>query len=114
MRYENLKFQDIDIDFVNSIDKVDWQIEATNELIEITNQIREKKGYKDLVKIDCDNEVYYNFYLVCSFSIHSMEILAICNHGESDDFATYSLPMTYEEKENILFQLVKELIRVGL
>ena len=114
MRYENLKFQDIDIDFVNSIDKVDLQIEATNELIEITTNIRKEQRYNDLVGIDCDNEVYYNFYLVCCPEKKQVEILAICNNGELDDFETYLLPITNKEKENILFQLIKELIRVGL
>ena len=111
MRYENLKFIDIDIDFINGINKVDWQIEATDELIEITNNIRKKKGCNELVEVGCDNDVYYNFYVVCSFGIHSMEILAICNHGELDDYTMYELPMTYEEKENIMFQLVGELIK---
>ena len=114
MRYDNLKFQDIDIDFVNSIDKVDLQIEATDELIEITNNIRKKKGYNDLVAVGCDNDVYYNFYLVCCPEKKQVEILAICNNGELDDFEDYLLPITNEEKANILFQLIKELIRVGL
>ena len=111
MRYTNLKFQDIDRDFIDSIYTVDLQIEATDELIEITNNIRKKKGYGDLVEVGRDNEVYYNFYLVCHPETKKVEILAICNHGELDDYATYELPMTYEEKENIIFQLVKELIK---
>ena len=111
MRYENLKFIDIDIDFIDSMNKVDWQIEATNELIEITNNIRKKKGYNDLVEVGCDNEVYYNFYLACSFGIHSMEILAICNHGKLDDYVVYELPITSAEKEDIFWQLMKELIK---
>ena len=106
MRYENLKFEDIEF----NIDSVDLQIEATDELIEITNNIRKEKGYKDLVEVDCDNEVYYNFYLVCYPEKNQVKILSVCNYGELDDHKIYALPMTSKEKENLTFQLVKEII----
>ena len=106
MRYQNLKFEDIDFD----TDNISLMIKATDELIKITNNIRKEKGYTDLVAWNDDNEVYYNFYLACYPATKKTCIYAICNHGEFDDFGSYDLPMTKEEKEDVLFQLIAELI----
>ena len=107
MRYANLRFEGT---WLNE-DSVDFQIEATNELITIVNDIRKVFGNTDLVEFDADNDVYYNFYLACMPNERKVQILAICHHGELDDYATYVLPMTSEEKEDLMFQAIKELIK---
>lgn len=107
MRYANLRFEDT---WLNE-DSVDFQIEATNELITMVNDIRKVFGNTDLVEVDADNEVYYNFYLACMPNERKVQISAICHHGELDDYVTYELPMTSEEKENLMFQAIKELIK---
>ena len=107
MRYENLRFEDVELNLYS----VDLQIAATEELIDLTNDIRRSRGCTDLVEVDADNEVYYNFYLVCYPEKHGVKILAICNHGELDDYKMYMLPMNDEEKESVTFQLIQELMK---
>lgn len=108
MRYRDLKFEDVEI----NVDSVDLQIKATDELIDLTNKIRKNKGNDDLVELDCCNDVYYDFYLICYPNKKEVEIMAICNHGELDDYVGYGLSITNEEKEDIMFQLIKELINL--
>ena len=55
---------------------------VTDELIDITNEIRKKHGYTDLVGIEYENEVYYNFYLMFDTEKKTIGIQAICNYGE--------------------------------
>ena len=105
MRFENLVLEDYEI---NSC-IIDFDIEDTDELIDITNYIRKKNGNTDLVGNEYDNEVYYNFYLICYPDERRISILAICNNGENDDFCDYLLPITNEERENLLFQVTKKL-----
>lgn len=105
MRYESLEFTDVEI----NIDSIDLQISPTDELIDITDNIRKEKGYTDLFSID--NDIYYNFYVVCYPDKNEIGILATCNYGKFDDYANYELPMTSEEKENVMFQIIKEIIK---
>lgn len=108
MRYENLKFEYCEIDY----GILSLNIVATDELVDIVNNIREENGNTDLVEIEDDNEVYYNFYLMCYPDERKISIFAICNNGEKDDFFDYLLPMTNEERENLLFQVTKELSNI--
>ena len=97
MRYENLKFDFVDRDFLCfTSDEHEGNIvlSATDELIDLTNKIREKHGNTDLVGIEYDNEVYYNFYL-------------IFDTKKKDDEVYYRLPMTEEEERNVIFQLIE-------
>lgn len=109
MRYEKLQIDFIDIDFLQFTDEEhegDIVLCTTDELIDITNQIRLEQGNIDLVGIDYDNEVYYNFYLMFNTSKRKISIQAVSNYGEKDDEVWYELPMTEEEKVNVMFQLI--------
>ena len=67
MRYEKLEAEFVDRDFLqftNGEHEGDIVLCATDELIDITNKIRLEQGNTDLVGLDYDNEVYYNFYLM--------------------------------------------------
>lgn len=105
MRYENLKFEYCEID--DGI--LSLHIVATDELVDIVNNIREKNGNTDLVEIEYDNEVYYNFYLISYLKDRKISIISVCNNGEKDDCTCYEIPIGEDEKEIILFQLIKEL-----
>ena len=110
MRYENLKFDFVDRDFLCfTSDEHEGNIvlSATDELIDLTNKIREKHGNTDLVGIEYDNEVYYNFYLIFDTKKKDVSIQAICNYGEKDDEVYYRLPMTEEEERNVIFQPIE-------
>lgn len=114
MRYEKLQVDFIDRDFLQFTNKEhegDIVLCATDELIDIANQIRAEQGNTDLVGIDYDNEVYYNFYLIFDTSKKNISIHAVCNYGKKDDEVWYELPMTKEEKVNVMFQLIEILAK---
>lgn len=114
MRYEKLIADVIDRDFLQFTDKEhagDIVLFGTDELIDITNEIRKEQGNTDLVGVDYDNEVYYNFYLMFDTCKKKISIQAVCNYGEKDDEIYYELPMTEEEKINVMFQLIEMLAK---
>lgn len=109
MRYENIEADYADNDFLMFKDgdfQGDVSLIETDELMDLTNAIRKECGYMDLVDSNCDNEVYYDFYLVFNLKKKIISIHAVCNYGEKDDKTDYELPMTEEEKENVLWKFV--------
>ena len=112
MRYKNINADFIDTDFLCfTSDEHEGNIVlvANDELIDITNEIRKKHGYTDLVGIEYENEVYYNFYLMFDTEKKTISIQAVCNYGKKDDEVYYELPMTEEEKINVIWKLVNML-----
>lgn len=114
MRYANLTIDFVDrdfIDFTHEEHEGNLLLVATDELIAITNDIRKKLGYTDLVVADYDNEVYYSFLLTFNTTEKTIGIQAECNHGEKDDFVCYELPMNPKEKVHVMFKLIEALAR---
>lgn len=114
MRYKKLEADFIDrdfLDFTNEEHEGNIVLCTTDELINITNQIRLEQGNTDLVGVDYDNEVYYNFYLMFDTRKKTVSIQAVSNYGEKDDEVYYELPMTEEEKTNVMFQLIEMLAK---
>lgn len=110
MRYENLYIDFVDRDFLDfTNDEYEGNIVlcATDELIRLTNNIRKEQGNEDLVGVDYDNNVYYNFYLMFNTKEKEVSIQAVCNYGEKDDEVWYKLPMTTEEERNVMFVLIE-------
>ena len=109
MRYEVLQIDFVDryfLDFTNEENEGNLILCGTNELVEITNNIRKEQGNTDLVGVDYDNDVYYNFYLIFNTTTKEVSIQAVCNYGEKDDEVWYKLPMTVEEERNVMFTLI--------
>ena len=114
MRYQKLRADIIDTDYFvfDSGDcKGDIVLVGTDELIELTNNIRKERGYTDLVEIHSDNDVYYNFYLMFDIKKQEVSIEAVCNYGEKDDEVWYKLPMTLQEKEYVMFFVIDCLVK---
>ena len=114
MRYEKFEADFVDRDFLQFTSgehEGDIVLCATDELIDITNKIRLEQGNTDLVGLDYDNEVYYNFYLMFDTRKKNISIQAVSNYGEKDDEVYYELPMTEEEKVNVMFQLIEILAK---
>ena len=112
MRYKNITTDFIDKDFLcftNNEHEGNIVLAATDELIHLTNEIRKEQGNTDLVGAEYDNEVYYNFYLMFNTKKKTIGIQAVCNYGKKDDEAYYELPMTEEEKINVIWKLVNML-----
>lgn len=112
MRYKNISADFIDTDFLcftSGEHEGNIVLVTTDELVDITNEIRKKYGYTDLVGIEYENEVYYNFYLMFDAEKKTISIQAVCNYGEKDDEVYYELPMTEEERKNVIWKLVNML-----
>lgn len=108
MRYGNLEIGDVD--FTNTMSG-SFIVSATEKLVDVTNDIRMKKGNTDIVSVDNDNEVYYTFYLQFDIDKREIKLQAECNHGEKDDYVWYDLPLSTEEKEVILFKIIEYLVK---
>lgn len=109
MRYENISTDFTDRDFLcftSNEYKGNIVLESTDELVNITNQIRKEQDNTDLVGNKYDNEVYYNFYLMFDTKKKTINIQAVCNYGERDNEVYYELPMTEKEKQNVMWRLV--------
>lgn len=87
---------------------VSFDVETTDGLVDAVEKQRKEKGYTDSVYDD--NEVYYNLYLQIDFYKKSLNLFAVCNHGEHDDYAEYKLPLTDEEERMILFDAIETLM----
>ncbi len=112
MRYKDISADFIDRDFLcftSNEHEGNIVLSPTDELVDLTNNIRKEQGNTDLVGIEYDNEVYYNFYLMFDTEKKSISIQAVCNYGEKDDEVYYELPMTEEEKENVKWKLINML-----
>lgn len=95
MRYENLKLKNI----TDLFEEVACDIETTDELVNIAKSIREEKGLVD------NDEVYYGFCMFCHLEEKEIYLTVYCE-PECD---SYELPMTDEEKLDVLFQVFFEI-----
>lgn len=112
MRYQNLRADFIDrdfLDFTNGSSEGNIVLVTTDELVNITNDICQKMGHTDLVGVEHENEVYYDFYLMFDNKEQKIRLEAECNYGEKDDKTFYELPMSEEEKISVMWQLIQML-----
>lgn len=106
MRYQDLSISDVDLNLGDDVANGNFIVTTTDELISMTNEIREKNGNTDIVGNN-DNEVYYTFYLYFDTTKKEIKLQAECNHGEKDDYVWYDLPLSAEEKETLMFMIIK-------
>lgn len=112
MRYENLSIDVVDrdyLDFTSEQFEGNVVVYGDDELIDLTNEIRKEQGNTDLVGVEYDNDVYYEFYLLFNTKKKEISIQAVCNYGEHDDEVWYKLPMTTEEERHLMFVLIESL-----
>lgn len=107
MRYKNLEIEDIDLNIGDNVTSGNFIVCTTDELIDITNNIRLQQGNTDIVSINKDNDVYYTFYLMFDANNEIIKLIAECNHGEKDDYVIYELPLSAKEKEKLMFLIIK-------
>lgn len=108
MRFEDIKLEELDmlgVEYDGS-----YCVPTTDELIEITNKIRARQGNADLVGVDYDNDVYYTHYLIFNVDKKEVTLQAEVSNGEKDDFVWYTIELFPEEKEMLLWKVVKELL----
>lgn len=106
--YENLKFCPVDEDWLylnngklgGTID-----IEASEKLIRVLNEVRLEKGYKDIVDYNIENDVWYTFSIVFDEETGTLVLSGFVNRSEKDDYAIYALPMEEEDKADVKRQL---------
>ena len=110
MRFENIKLESLDIDLGNGENEGSYVVPATNELIEITNEIRKRQGNTDLVGVDYENDVYYTHYLYFNTDKKEIALQAEVAHGEKDDYVWYTIELLPEEKEMLMWKVIEDLL----
>lgn len=110
MRFKDIKLESLDTDLGNGENEGNYIVPATDELIEITNEIRKRQGNTDLVGVEYENEVYYTHYL--SFNANKKEITlqASVANGEKDDYVWYNIELLPEEKEMLMWKVIEDLL----
>ena len=81
-----------------------------DELIDITNKIRARQGNTDLVGIEYENDVYYTHYLHFNADKKEIKLWAEVAHGEKDDYVCYEIDLFPEEKEMLMWKVIRELL----
>lgn len=110
MRFENIKLESLDTNLGNGTVDGNYYVPSTDELIDITNAIRKRQGNNDLVGCDFDNDVYYNYYLYFNGDTKELKLQAVCNYGEKDDYVWYDIDLFPEEKEMLMWKVIRELL----
>ena len=110
MRFANIELESLDTNLGNGEYDGNYVVPATDELIDITNIIRERQGNTDLVGTNYANDVYYTFYLYFNADKKETSLQAEVAHGEKDDFMTYEISLSPEEKEMLMWKVIRELL----
>lgn len=92
-------------------DGVDFGVTATDELIEIVNEMRKKKGERDLVGWEFENDVYYNFYLNVFLPYEDITLIAVPYGSERDEGCLYFPHLTEEDKKEISYKVIAALLK---
>ena len=108
MRFTNIQLEDLDLDYENT---GTFYIPATDELVELTNNIRERQGNTDLVGVKYDNDVYYNFYLMFDVPKQEIKLQASSNLSEKDDWVMYDIQLFPEEERMLMFKVIEALVK---
>lgn len=110
MRFKNIKLESLDTDLGNGEYDGNYVVPATDELIEITNEIRKRQGNTDLVGVDYENDVYYTHYLYFNTDKKEITLQASVAHGEKDDYVWYTIELLPEEKEMLMWKVIEDLL----
>ena len=105
MRFKDIKLAELYIDRDGYGDYLAY----CDDLHDWLNDKRKSYGYTDLVTLECDNDVYYDFYLMFDAEKHKIELQGKCNYGEMDDEVWYKVDLTREEEEMLIWKLINKL-----
>lgn len=107
MRFNDVKFDDIDTNIDGKHDCV-FNI-ISDELVDVTNEIRAKQGYDNFVGVEYDNfdELYYNFYLYINADEMKISMdVQVYDEKEPDDY-WHNIELTPEEEHMLLWKAIK-------
>ena len=107
MRFTDIELEEIDLNGDGSGN----YIAMSEDLIEAMNAIRKRQGNTDLVGVEYDNDVYYNFYLMFNPAEQKIDLTGTCNHGEKDDFVVYYIDTTGDEERMLIWKLIEQLVK---
>ena len=110
MRFKNIELESLDTNLGNGEYDGNYVIPATDELIDITNKIRARQGNTDLVGIEYENDVYYTHYLYFNTDRKEISLQAEVAHGEKDDYVWYTIELLPEEKEMLMWKVIRKLL----
>lgn len=107
MRFKGIVLDELQL---NGDGSGDFYVPATEDLIKALDDIRADKGFTDLVK-DHDNDVYYNFYVAFEPNKKEIRLTGTANESEKDDWESYTIQLSPEEKELLMFYIIDALAK---
>ena len=107
MRFVGIVLEELEL---NGDGGGDFIVPATEDLIDALDAIRKDKGFTDLVG-NCDNDVYYNFYLRFNPATKEIELSGTANEADEDDWQNYIIDISPEEKEQLMFYIIDALAK---
>ncbi len=106
MRFKDVVLEGIQLDDDNS---GNFYVPCTDDLIETMNDIRESRGNKDLVGVNYENDVWYNFFLIFVPAEKEIRLVGTANGSEKDDWISYDIGISSDEKELLMFKIIEAL-----
>lgn len=110
MRFKNISLLNIDLELGNGAPDGNFEVPATDELIDVVNAMRRRAGNIDIVTSEHKNDVYYNFYLYFNPIEKEINLFAICNHGKLDDYKQYDIQLFPDEERELLYKIIEALV----
>ena len=110
MRFKDIRLLNVDLGLGNGVSDGNFEVPATDELIDVVNNIRRRAGNVDIVTSEHNNDVYYNFYLYFNPVEKEINLFAICNHGKSDDYKQYDIQLFPDEERELLYKVIEALV----
>ena len=109
MRFKNIVIHNPDLDYPSDDHSFyghsgSFEVDVTEELITVANQIRKRAGFTDFPS--GDNDIYYNFYLAFACEKEEIVLRFSVNHSEHDDYYVYEINLLPEEKTMLLFKII--------
>ena len=106
------------LDYPSRFPTVEFQLMATNGLVQIADRIRKDAGYKPMHALDeytddtCDNDGWYDFYVgLNGFSDNHMDScieFVVVNADSEDNEELYTIDLTAEEQAAVYSALDRQ------
>lgn len=104
--FDNIHMYDL---YMQTETEFNFIVDGTDELIELMDLVRKRAGMTDL--FSKENDISYNFYFQCDLDNNSFELVGVCNYGEKDDWREYILQTTIEDKQKLMLEMIKALVK---
>lgn len=103
------RFENIDIcEFeTNGVGEGSFNVIDNGAAIDWIETVRKAKGYTDMISLE--NDIYYTFMLIFDVFKKEVRLVGTANNTEEDDWVNYECELRPEEKEYLMWLIIKHL-----